>query len=194
MDLSVACYHDDTSDYSSQTSDVWSFSSTFVNEFRFSFNRQGSFLTPYSLGSGIPAAIDLQYAKADIFPNLSITGNICCDSPYAGTNTIYAQNVYQPSDVVTLIRGKHVLHFGGELIMLEDNSTAWGNVNSGSFNFSGSTPRRVWRRVAAAQVGPTFCLAMCRAGRPIIHPCLAVAKKVRKSLFRMTSSSVTISP
>jgi Carboxypeptidase regulatory-like domain len=26
----VACYHDDTSDYSSQTSDVWSFSSTFV--------------------------------------------------------------------------------------------------------------------------------------------------------------------
>ena len=42
----VACYHDDTSDYSSQTSDVWSISSTFVNEFRFSFNRQGSFLTP----------------------------------------------------------------------------------------------------------------------------------------------------
>jgi Carboxypeptidase regulatory-like domain len=133
----VACYHDDTSDYSSQTSDVWSFSSTFVNEFRFSFNRQGSFLTPYSLGEGIPAAISLQYAKADTFPNLSITGNICCDSPYAGTNTIYAQNVYQPSDVVTLIRGKHVLHFGGELIMLQDNSTAWGNVNAGNFNFSG---------------------------------------------------------
>ena len=133
----VACYHDDTSDYSSQTSDVWSFSSTFVNEFRFSFNRQGSFLTPYSLGAGIPAAIGLQYAKANLFPNLSITGNICCDSPYAGTNTIYAQNVYQPSDVVTLIRGKHVLHFGGELIMLQDNSTAWGNVNAGNFNFSG---------------------------------------------------------
>jgi len=79
----VACYHDDTSDYSSQTSDVWSYSSTFVNEARFSFNRQGSFLTPYSLKGGIPAAIGLQYAKADLFPNLSITGNICCDSPYA---------------------------------------------------------------------------------------------------------------
>jgi hypothetical protein len=136
-DCPVACYHDDTSDYSSQTSDVWSFSSTFVNEFRFSFNRQGSFLTPYSLGKGIPAAIGLQYAKADVFPNISIAGNICCDSPYAGTNTIYVQNVYQPSDVVTLIRGKHVLHFGGELIMLEDNSTAWGNVDAGDFNFSG---------------------------------------------------------
>ena len=133
----VASYHDDTSDYSSQTSDVWSISSTFVNEFRFSFNRQGSFLTPFSLGAGIPAAIGLQYAKADLFPNISITGNVCCDSPYAGTNTVYAQNVFQPSDVVTLIRGHHILHFGGELIMLEDNSTAWGNVDAGDFNFSG---------------------------------------------------------
>jgi hypothetical protein len=133
----VACYHDDTSDYSSQTSDVWSISSTFVNEFRFSFNRQGSFLTPYSLGLGIPTTLGLHYAKADVFPNISITGNICCDSPYAGTNTIYAQNVNQPSDVVTLIRGKHVLHFGGELIMLEDNSTSWGNVDAGDFSFSG---------------------------------------------------------
>jgi hypothetical protein len=132
----VACYHDDTSDYSSQTSDVWSFSSTFVNEARFSFNRQGSFLTPYSLGAGIPASIGLQYAKADVFPNINIYGT-CCDSPYAGTNTIYAQNVYQPSDVVTLIRGKHVLHFGGEVIMLEDNSTNWGNVDAGDFTFSG---------------------------------------------------------
>jgi hypothetical protein len=133
----VACYHDDTSDYSRQTSDVWSFSSTFVNELRFSFNRQGSFLTPYSLNEGIPSAIGLQYAKANVFPNINITGNICCDSPYAGTNTIYAQNVYQPSDVVTLIRGKHILHFGGELIMLEDNSTNWGNVDAGDFSFSG---------------------------------------------------------
>jgi hypothetical protein len=145
----VACYHDDTSDYSSQTSDVWSFSSTFVNELRFSFNRQGSFLTPYSRGAGIPAAIGLQYGKADVFPNISITGNICCDSPYAGTNTIYAQNVYQPSDVVTLIRGKHILHFGGELIMLQDNSTNWGNVDAGDFSFSGQytgEPGGVWQR------------------------------------------------
>jgi Carboxypeptidase regulatory-like domain len=133
----VACYHDDTSDYSSQTSDVWSFSSTFVNEARFSFTRQGSFLIPYSLDLGIPNTIGLQYAKANLFPNINITGNICCDSPYAGTNTIYAQNVYQPSDVATLIRGKHILHFGGELIMLECNCTQWGNVDAGDFNFSG---------------------------------------------------------
>jgi len=132
----VACYSDDTSDYSSQTSDVWSISSTFVNEARFSFNRHGSFLVPYSLGQGIPSTIGLKYAKADLFPNISIAGGI--DSPYASSNTIYAQNTYQPSDVVTLIRGKHILHFGGELIMLECNCSPWGNVDAGDFNFSGS--------------------------------------------------------
>jgi Carboxypeptidase regulatory-like domain len=132
----VACYHDDTADYSSQTSDVWSISSTFVNEARFSFNRHGSFLTPYSLGQNIPNSIGLQYAKANLFPSINIYGS-CCDSPYPGTNTTYAQNVFQPSDVVTLIRGKHILHFGGELIMLQCNCSQWGNVDAGQFTFSG---------------------------------------------------------
>jgi len=133
----VACYHDDTADYSSQTSDVWSISSTFVNEARFSFNRHGSFLVPFSLGANIPSTIGMQNAKANLFPNLSMYGPICCDSPYAGTNTLYVQNTYQPSDVVTLIRGKHILHFGGELIMLECNCSPWGNVDAGDYNFSG---------------------------------------------------------
>ena len=134
----VACGNDDTSDYSSQTSDVWSISSTFVNEARFSFNRHGSFLTPASLGLNFPSTIGLQYAKANLFPSINIYGNNCCDSPYPGTNTVYAQNTYQPSDVVTLIRGKHILHFGGELIMLECNCAPWGNVDAGDFTFSGS--------------------------------------------------------
>ena len=36
---------------------------------------------------------------------------------------------FDPSDVVTMIRGKHVLHFGGELLFFRDNTTAWGNIN-----------------------------------------------------------------
>jgi hypothetical protein len=39
--------------------------------------------------------------------------------------------------VVTLIRGKHILHFGGEFIMLECNCSPWGNIDAGDFNFSG---------------------------------------------------------
>ncbi len=89
------------------------------------------------MGLNIPANLGMQYAKANVFPNINITGNVCCDSPYAGTNTIYAQNVYQPSDVVTLIRGKHVLHFGGEMAFYRDDATNWGNLNGGTVQFSG---------------------------------------------------------
>ncbi|HEY6375881.1 MAG TPA: carboxypeptidase regulatory-like domain-containing protein, partial [Edaphobacter sp.] len=49
-----------------------------------------------------------------------------------------------PSDVVTLVRGKHILHFGGEFLFFRDNSTAWGNINGGTMGFTGvysaSTP------------------------------------------------------
>jgi hypothetical protein len=54
-----------------------------------------------------------------------------------GTNAIYIENTFQPSDVVTLIRGKHILHFGGELLDYQANYTPWGNLQSGNFNFTG---------------------------------------------------------
>ena len=133
----IACYYADMSDYSSQTSDVWSINSTFVNEARFSFNRHANVYAPGSLGLNIPSTIGLQYAKANIFPNINMWSGII-DSPYASSNAFYVQNTYQPSDVATLIRGKQILHFGGELIMLECNCAPWGNVDSGDFNFSGA--------------------------------------------------------
>ncbi len=42
-----------------------------------------------------------------------------------------------PSDVVTLIYGKHILHFGGEFLFYRDNSTAWGNTNGGTLTYTG---------------------------------------------------------
>ena len=30
-----------------------------------------------------------------------------------------------------MIVGKHVLHFGGEFLIYQNNSTAWGNLNAG---------------------------------------------------------------
>ena len=38
---------------------------------------------------------------------------------------------------MTMIRGKHILHFGGELLAYQNNSTAWGNTNAGALAFSG---------------------------------------------------------
>ena len=38
---------------------------------------------------------------------------------------------------MTLIRGKHILHFGGEFLFFRDNSTAWGNTNGGTMGYTG---------------------------------------------------------
>jgi TonB dependent receptor len=35
-----------------------------------------------------------------------------------------------------MIAGKHILHFGGEFLVYRDDSTAWGNTNAGTMNFS----------------------------------------------------------
>jgi len=53
------------------------------------------------------------------------------------TDAIYIENSFDPSDVVTLVRGKHVLKFGIEVLMSEGNTTAWGANSSGNYSFSG---------------------------------------------------------
>ena len=35
------------------------------------------------------------------------------------------------------MKGKHILHFGGELLMEEDNSTPWGGINGATLTFTG---------------------------------------------------------
>src|SRR6202044_3044436 len=54
------------------------------------------------------------------------------------TNAEYKEMVFDPSDVVTMIRGKHVLHFGGEFAFYRDDTTTWGNINAGTLQFDGS--------------------------------------------------------
>jgi hypothetical protein len=133
----INCQHGDVSGFVAQISDVWTISPTFVNEFRFGYNRQGNWFIPASLGLGIPQKAGLQYSKADVLPDISIWGAGCCNGLYASTNAVYVENSFEPSDVVTLIRGKHILHFGGELLAYQDNSTPWGNVQSGEFAVNG---------------------------------------------------------
>ncbi len=77
--------------------------------------------------------------KADIFPNINITGygGCCSQLLQPGTNAIYIENLYDPSDVITLVKGRHVLHFGVEVLMGEGNTTPWGNITAGNFKFTG---------------------------------------------------------
>src|SRR5260370_34959760 len=83
----------------------------------------------------------MPYAVADVLPTLTVQGPVGATNIGPGTNAIYAEDSLQPSDVVTLIKGKHILHFGGELLDFRDNSTPWGNINAASLTFSGAFTR-----------------------------------------------------
>ncbi len=124
-----------------ELSDVWTLKPTVVNEFRMAYTRQGNWYTPLSAGLGYPAKLDINYAVADILPTLTVSGPVGATSIGPGVNAIYAEDSLQPSDVVTLIKGRHILHFGGELLDFRDNSTPWGNINAASMTFSGAFTR-----------------------------------------------------
>jgi len=131
----INCQSQIASRDNAQVSDVWTFSPTFINEARLGFTDQFNFFIPYSLDHGYPAKLGWQFAKADNFPSVNITSFLGLGS---SSNAVYKQMVFDPSDVVTLIRGRHVLHFGGEFLINRADSTAWGNINAGTVNYNGS--------------------------------------------------------
>ena len=50
---------------------------------------------------------------------------------------ITKKTTFDISDQVTLIQGRHILHFGGEVLIFRADSTAWGNINSANLGFTG---------------------------------------------------------
>ena len=93
-------------------------------------------------GLGYPGKIGLKFAKADTFPTFNFASGTYSGILSPQSNAVYKEHVYNPSDVVTLIAGKHILHFGGELLIYQNNSTAWGNTDAGSFTYSGANIHR----------------------------------------------------
>lgn len=137
----VGCQSGDVDSNTAQITEVWTISPHVVNEARFGYTYQGNFFADLTLGKGYPTQLGWQFAKADSLPAVQFNGSY----PYAwinpSSNAVYKEHVFDPSDVVTLIKGKHVLHFGGEFLMYQDNSTAWGNTNAGTLQFNGSFTR-----------------------------------------------------
>jgi hypothetical protein len=133
----VNCENNAGEGWNAQITDVYTINSSLVNEFRESFVRQGNWFVPQSLGKGFPTQLGLQYSYANIMPSVNIGGTNGPGGLGPGTNAIFIENTFIPSDMVTLIKGKHILHFGGELMFAEDNSTPWGSINGATVNFSG---------------------------------------------------------
>jgi hypothetical protein len=133
----INCESEDVSRENAQISDVWSFSSTFQNEARMGFTDQLNFFGPETLGKGYPAMLGYKLAKADLIPGFGPGSNITGFSTGNTSPFIYKEFVYDPSDVVTLIRGRHVLHFGGEFLISLADSTQYGYLNAGTPSFGG---------------------------------------------------------
>lgn len=137
----IACQNGDVDSNNAQITEVWTISSRTINEARMGFTYQGNFFTDQTIGQGFPAQLGWQFAKADSLPSVQFNGAYPYTWINPASNAVYKEQVFDPSDVVTMIRGKHVLHFGGEFLLYDDNSTAWGNVNAGTLQFNGSYTR-----------------------------------------------------
>jgi hypothetical protein len=132
----INCQSQGVSRHNAQITDVWTISPNVINELRVAYTNQMNYFVPASLNQGFPAQLGWQFAKADLFPTINLNAGYYGLTP--STNAVYKEHVYDPSDVVTLIRGKHILHFGGEFLFFRDNSTAWGNIDAGSMDFTGT--------------------------------------------------------
>jgi len=136
-DCPINCTNVLSSASTAQIADVFTFSPRAVNEFRIGLTTQQNLFLPQTVGQGYPAKLGLKSAKADIFPEVNFTG-ACCWALGPGTNAIQHQVMIVPSDVLTMIKGRHVLHFGGEYLDQQINTTSWGNVDAGNFTFNGA--------------------------------------------------------
>ena len=131
----IACQTIDIESNLAQISDVWNISPHTINEARYGFDAGLVFFEDATFDKNYPQKIGLQFAKANVFPTINILGY---NGFSPGTNAILKQFTYDPSDVFTMIRGKHVLRFGGEFLMYINNATTWGNLNSSTMNFGGN--------------------------------------------------------
>lgn len=134
-----------------QLTHVWTISNNVLNELRLGASRELDKYIPPSLGKNDPAAIGLQPAYGtnspdNVFPKISIdTGaDVGCIALGAGCSengnidAVLGEGVYNVSDVLTLIHGRHTIKIGGEYDRIYQNYTNWGDISSGNFEFNGS--------------------------------------------------------
>ncbi|HKM82216.1 MAG TPA: TonB-dependent receptor [Candidatus Acidoferrum sp.] len=142
----------DTDNLTGQLSDVYTFSSNVLNEFRLGGSRELDKYKPPSLGKNDPTTLGLEpaygtNAPADIFPKITIDqgAGIGCIALGAGCgengniDAVLGEGVYNVADVLTLIRGRHTIKVGGEYDRIYQNYTFWGDLSSGNFEFNGAT-------------------------------------------------------
>ncbi len=138
------------SNFTGQISDVYTINPTTLNQFRFGGMHELDAYHPWSLGKNAPTQIGLEpaygtNAPSNVFPNVTIDSGAGagCFALAAGCgsngniNAVLGEEVYNYSDVLTLIRGKQTINLGGQYDRDYQNYTNWGDITSGNFEFNG---------------------------------------------------------
>jgi hypothetical protein len=136
---SISCGAWSGNEAQGQITDVWTFSPNLINEFRFSLSREAGNATVASQGKGFPAKLQMVNPVSDMFPDISISGALSTSIGYAAgfPPAIDHETTFIPSDVVTWIKGKHIIKFGGEFDRWWVN-TGWGTQDNGTYTFDGA--------------------------------------------------------
>ena len=142
-----------TDNLTGQITDVYTISPTVLNEFRVGASRELDKYKPPSLGKNDPQSIGLEptygtNAPANVFPkvqidqgagagqtNLGETGGL---NGNGNIDAVLGEGIYNFSDILTLIHGRHTLKVGGEYDRVYQNYTNCGDISSGNFEFNGS--------------------------------------------------------
>jgi hypothetical protein len=138
------CGSGDVDGWNTQVTETWTITPNIVNEIRMGYTKQGNWFQSQSIGLNPETEFGLQGTHYNQFPFIgssSFYGGFGGPAPVSvlspATDAIYIENQYDPSDMVTLVKGRHVLHFGIEVLMAQGNTTAWGSNSAGNYDFSG---------------------------------------------------------
>jgi hypothetical protein len=119
-----------------QISDVWTMNSNTINEARVAAAEEIGHWHSAEFGGGWSAKLGMPLT-ADFFPGINTGGSLAVNSLGSSfRNAIDDAVKYTFSDTVTLVRGKHIVKFGGEYDRWGDSS-CWTCADAGSFGFSG---------------------------------------------------------
>lgn len=126
-------YTEEGNEWAPQISDTWTISPTSISEARFSMIRFAGNWVGGDFNKNYPAQIGIPNPTSNVFPGI----NIAYISGFStGLDAVLHEDSFVPSDVVTLVRGKHIIKFGGEFDDYEVNIN-FGGESDGSFYFSG---------------------------------------------------------
>jgi len=134
------CFPGILQDQAGEVTYTTTFNASMANEARAGYVRELTRFHSPTKGKGYPAALGLINAPADVFPLINVSGVVSSELD-AGTDTVRAVGVGQYSDVLSLVKGKHILKIGGEYDRSYGNLSSWGDISAGNFFFNGIATR-----------------------------------------------------